>query len=130
MSYKLQPYISFKGHAREAMEFYQTVFGGRLDIVTFGEFGIPDAPAEGVMHSALVVDDVTLLMGSDAMEETPAGIALSLSGTGDELSELFVKLSDGASGVRELQVEQWGDEYGELVDKFGIRWMFNGVKEA
>jgi PhnB protein len=129
MDYKLQPYISFRGHAREAMTFYQGVFGGRLDIVTFGQFGIPDAPADGVMHSALVVNDKTLVMGSDAMEEAPAGIALSLSGSGNELRELFGKLADGATGVRELKVEQWGDEYGELVDKFGVRWMFNGVRE-
>ena len=129
MGYKMQPYISFRGHAREAMTFYQGVFGGRLDIVTFGQFGIPNAPADGVMHSALVVNDETLVMGSDAMEETPAGIALSLSGSGDELRELFGKLADGATDVREIKVEQWGDEYGELVDKFGVRWMFNGVKE-
>ncbi len=129
MSYSLQPYISFKGRAREAMEFYQGVFGGRADIVTFGQFGVPDMPADGVMHSALVIDDKTLIMGSDAMEETPAGIALSLSGSGDELRELFAKLSDGATDVREIQVEQWGDEYGELVDTFGVRWMFNGVSE-
>lgn len=127
MSYSLQPYISFKGQAREAMAFYQSVFGGRADIVTFGEFGMPDAPADGVMHSALVIDDKTLIMGSDAMEETPAGIALSLSGSGDELRELFVKLADGATGVHELKTEQWGAEYGELVDKFGVRWMFNVV---
>lgn len=129
MGYKMQPYISFRGRAREAMTFYQGVFGGRLDIVTFGQFGIPNAPADGVMHSALVVNDETLVMGSDAMEETPAGIALSLSGSGDELRELFGKLADGATDVREIKVEQWGDEYGELVDKFGVRWMFNGVKE-
>lgn len=129
MSYNLQPYISFKGQAREAMTFYQSVFGGRADIVTFGEFGIPDAPAEGVMHSALVINDETFIMGSDAMEETPAGIALSLSGSSDELRVLLGKLADGASDVRELKTEQWGAEYGELVDKFGIRWMFNVVNE-
>lgn len=129
MDYKLQPYISFKGRAREAMTFYQSVFGGNLDIVTFGQFGIPNAPADGVMHSALVVDDETLVMGSDAMEETPAGIALSLSGSSNDLRELFTKLADGATGVRELKVEQWGDEYGELVDKFGVRWMFNSIRE-
>lgn len=129
MGYSLQPYISFKGQAREAMTFYQSVFGGRLDIVPFSQMGIPHDPADGVMHSALVVNDETLIMGSDAMSETPAGIALSLSGNSDELHGLFAKLADGATDVHDLKTEQWGAEYGELVDKFGVRWMFNGVNE-
>jgi Uncharacterized protein conserved in bacteria len=134
MSYSLQPYISFKGQAREAMTFYQSVFGGRLDIVPFSQFDILHDPVDGVMHSALVIDDETFIMGSDAMEaetetETPAGIALSLSGSSDELHELFTKLSDDATSVHELATEQWGDEYGELVDKYGVRWMFNSVSE-
>lgn len=130
MSYSLQPYVSFKGRAREAMSFYHEVFGGQLDIVPFSQFGIPHEPADGVMHSALVVDGTTLIMGSDAMEEMPAGIALSLSGAGDELRDIFAKLADGAQDARELQQEQWGAEYGEVLDKFGVRWMFNVVNEA
>lgn len=130
MSYSLQPYISFKGQAREAMTFYQSVFGGRLDIVLFSEFDIPHEPPDGVMHSALVIDGETFIMGSDAMKaETPAGIALSLSGNSDELHELFTKLANGATSVREITTELWGDEYGELVDKYGVRWMFNSVSE-
>lgn len=130
MSYSLQPYISFQGRAREAMTFYHEVFGGQLDIVPFSQFGIPHEPADGVMHSALVVDGTTLIMGSDAMEEAPAGIALSLSGKGGELRELFAKLADGAQDMRELQQEQWGAEYGEVLDKYGVRWMFNVVNEV
>ena len=130
MSYSLQPYISFQGRAREAMTFYHEVFGGQLDIVPFSQFGIPHEPADGVMHSALVVDGTTLIMGSDAMEEVPAGIALSLSGSGDELRELFAKLADGAQDTQELQQEQWGAEYGEVLDKYGVRWMFNVVNEV
>lgn len=126
MSYKLHPYISFQGRAREAMTFYQQVFGGQLDIVTFGQMNMPGAPADAIMHAALVVEGTPLVMGSDAMEEAPAGIALSLGGTSSDLHDAFSKLAVGATGVREIQVEQWGDEYGELVDQFGVRWMFNG----
>jgi len=128
MSYSLQPYISFKGQAREAMTFYQNVFGGRLDIVPFSQFGVAHEPADGVMHSALVIDGKTLIMGSDAMSgETPAGIALSLSGSSEEVREQFAKLADGATDAREIRQEQWGAEYGELVDKYGVRWMFNVI---
>ena len=128
MSYKIQPYISFNGSAREAMTFYHAVFGGQLDIVTFGQFGVPNEPSDGVMHSALIVDGETIIMGSDAMHETPSGIALSISGPSAQLHELFEKLRDKATDIHELKVEQWGDEYGDLFDKFGVRWMFNEEK--
>ncbi len=39
----LSPYLSFRGDARAALEFYQDVFGGTLDLTTFGEYGVPDA---------------------------------------------------------------------------------------
>ncbi len=47
MSTSLVVYLSFAGSAREAMAFYQSVFGGELTINTFADFGIPDAPPTG-----------------------------------------------------------------------------------
>src|SRR5690606_12262818 len=64
----LNPYISFTGNAREAMEFYRSVFGGRLTIDTFGEAGMGDDPttAPQVLHAMLVTDEGLTLMASDA----------------------------------------------------------------
>ena len=64
----LNPYVSFSGNAREAMEFYQSVFGGNLDVSTFGDFQMPgiDADeADKVMHSQLTTTGGFTLMGSD-----------------------------------------------------------------
>ncbi|MBA3279928.1 MAG: VOC family protein, partial [Geodermatophilaceae bacterium] len=44
MASRLNPYISFAGDARQAMEFYESVFGGTLTLNTFGEFSPPDSP--------------------------------------------------------------------------------------
>lgn len=128
MQSTLNPYVSFKGKAREAMEFYHSIFGGELDLKTFAEFGLQNDHPQGIMHATLMVDGQALLMGSDALDEAPRGFALVLNGTsttGDEVRQQFTKLSDGAEVVREIQKEMWGDEYGELVDKFGVRWMVN-----
>ena len=71
MASRLNPYISFDGDARQAMEFYKGVFGGDLTLNTFGEFGAPDSPdADKVMHSQLETASGFTLMGSD----TPAGM--------------------------------------------------------
>lgn len=127
MTSALNPYISFNGKAREAMEFYKDVFGGELNISTFADQGVTDAPADGVMHAQLAVDGKTLLMGSDGMDAAAIqGISLSLSGNdAEELRGYFAKLSEGGTVTKRLEKESWGDEFGMLTDRFGIAWMVN-----
>src|SRR6266550_3737308 len=61
----LNPYISFRDNARQAMEFYKDVFGGELKLNTFGEYGDPSAPgAENIMHGQLETDKGFTLMAA------------------------------------------------------------------
>src|SRR5689334_3737853 len=83
----LNPYLSFQNQARDAMTFYQGVFGGQLDISTFGQFeGMVQDPAENdlVMHAQLTTPDGFVLMGADTPTgmdyRAPAGISVSVSG--------------------------------------------------
>lgn len=94
----LNPYLSFGGRAREAMEFYKSVFGGELTISTFADQHVPNAPADGVMHAQLAVDGVPIIMGSDGMDkEEFNGFSLSLSGNNaDELRDYFRSCQTGA----------------------------------
>ncbi|MBP1159162.1 VOC family protein [Rhodococcus sp. PvR099] len=137
MSSRLNPYISFADNARQAMEFYQGVFGGTLNLSTFGEFGAPDAPeANLIMHGMLETSGGYTLMGADTppgMEHKPGeNIAVSLSGDdGDELRGYWAKLSDGGTVSVPLEKQMWGDEFGMCTDKFGIGWMVNiGAPQA
>jgi PhnB protein len=128
---RLNPYISFPGNARQAMEFYKRVFGGTLTLSTFGEFGMPDSPhADKIMHGMLETDRGFTLMGSDTppgMEHNPGdNIAVSLSGDdAEELRGYWEKLSDGGTVSVPLEEQMWGDEFGTCVDLFGITWMVN-----
>ncbi|HEV3462779.1 MAG TPA: VOC family protein [Actinomycetes bacterium] len=131
MASRLNPYLTFDSNARQAMEFYRDVFGGTLDVNTFGEFGSPDAAeADKVMHAQLETDSGFTLMASD----TPAGmqrnpgdnISISLSGDdADALRGYWEKLSDGGSVTMPLEKQMWGDEFGMCVDRFGVPWMVN-----
>jgi PhnB protein len=131
MASRLNPYISFPGNARDAMEFYQTVFGGNLTVSTFGEFGSQDAAvADKVMHAMLETDRGYTLMASDlapGMEHTPGNnIAISLSGDeGDELHGYWEKLTDRGQVNMPLEKQVWGDEFGMVTDRFGIPWLVN-----
>jgi PhnB protein len=129
MASRLNPYLSFDGNARDAMEFYQQVFGGALTVNTFGEFGQQDSPvADKIMHARLETDRGFTLMAAD----TPPGteydpgntIAVSLSGDdADELRGYWTMLSDGGAISVPLEKQMWGDEFGMCVDRFGIPWM-------
>ncbi|HEY9495027.1 MAG TPA: VOC family protein [Intrasporangium sp.] len=131
MASRLNPYISFKDNARDAMEFYKDVFGGTLNLSTFGEFGQPDSPdADKIMHAQLETDSGYTLMASDTpqgMEYKPGdNITVSLSGDdGDELRGYWDKLSDGGTVSMPLEKQMWGDVFGSCTDKFGIGWMVN-----
>ncbi|MBA3418336.1 MAG: VOC family protein [Geodermatophilaceae bacterium] len=131
MASRLNPYISFTGNARQAMEFYRSVFGGTLSLNTFGEFGAQDSPdADKIMHGMLETDSGFTLMGADSPAGTELNpgdnVAVSLSGDdNDELRGYWEKLSDGGNVSVPLEKQMWGDEFGMCVDQFGIGWLVN-----
>lgn len=131
MASQLNPYISFKDNAREAMEFYQSVLGGELNVSTFGEYGAPEGTdGSGVMHAQLATPDGYTIMASDTPPGMPAdeGSSISMSISGDDANQMrgyFEKLADGGSVTMPMEMQMWGDEFGMLTDRFGIKWMVN-----
>ena len=131
MTSRLNPYISFDGDARQAMEFYEQVFGGTLHMNTFGEYGMADSPdADKIMHAMLETSSGFTLMGAD----TPTGMAyepgnrisVSLSGDdGDELRGYWEKLAANGTVSMPLEKQMWGDEFGMCTDAFGVDWLVN-----
>ena len=136
---KLNPYLSFKDQAREALTFYQSVLGGELNVMTFGdmpenpEMPVPDDTKALVMHGQLDTPSGLTLMASDTgsmMPYVPAssGVTVALTGGADDVDYVrsaFEALSDGGSDVLPFELAPWGDYYGQLKDKFGISWMFD-----
>ena len=132
MTVRLNPYLSFRDDAREAMTFYQSVLGGELTVSTFGEFHASEDPAEQekVMHAMLEAPEGLVLMASDtpdAMEHRPqAGVSVSLSGDDEGwLRGCWEKLSDGGTVVMPFEKAPWGATFGMCVDRFGTSWMVN-----
>jgi len=131
----LNPYLNFRGNAKQAMEFYHSVFGGTLDSSTFADFGMPVEPDEAglVMHSQLTTPSGFTLMGSDTpkhMAWSPGenAFSVSLSGSDAENAELtgyFTALAEGGEITEPLVLAPWGDSFGMVVDKFGINWLVN-----
>jgi PhnB protein len=137
VSTALSPYLSFRDNAHEAMQFYQSVFGGELASSTFAEFQASDDPAEKdkIMHSMLTTAGGMVLMASDTpnrMDYTPGNnFSISLSGEDEaELGGYWDKLSAGGSVTMPLGPAPWGDTFGMCADKFGVNWLVNITNSA
>jgi PhnB protein len=131
MGSRLNPYLSFDGDARQALEYYKEVFGGTLKVNTYGEFGRQDTPDnDKIMHGMLETTGGFTLMGADnppGMEYNP-GNTFSVSLSGDDATELrgyWEKLSAGGSVSVPLEKQMWGDVFGMCTDRFGVPWMVN-----
>ena len=131
MASRLNPYVTFAGNAKEAMEFYQSVFDGTLAVNTFGEYGEQDPAIAGkVMHARLESDRGFTLMASDAPPgmDLQAGNNMAVSLSGDDAAPLrryWEMLSAEGDVQMPLEKQSWGDTFGMCTDKFGLQWMVN-----
>ncbi|GAB3595123.1 VOC family protein [Microbacterium tumbae] len=123
----LVPYLALPGNAAEALSFYQGVFGGELSLFTYAQFNRVDGPDDAVAHGQLT--GPVRLFASDAGPDEDAahmvGVSFSLLGAADAgtLTRWFDALADDGNVIDPLQKRPWGDYDGQVVDRYGIRWL-------
>ena len=130
----MSPYIVFNGEAREALTFYQSVFGGDLHTTTFSEFGGPAGSEQEIMHGQLTTSSF-VLMASDNPEKTsprgPDNVTICLWGDDVDTGRAwFASLAEGAQVNMDFAEQIWGDWYGDVTDRFGVSWGINVAKRA
>jgi PhnB protein len=132
MKTQLNAYLSFGGNCQEAMEFYKSVFGGKLEMTNYLDGGMSQSADDEklIMHAMFEADNGITFMASDGRSTTDAElepmIQLSLSGDdSDELTSYFNKLAENGTVREPLVQAPWGDTFGMLTDQFGIQWMVN-----
>lgn len=126
-------YLWFPGNAAQALRRYHEVFGGELELHTYGDFGRTDGPAEAIAHGVLA-DPVTLFATDAGPDDEPlrmAGMSIALLGTAEpaELIRWFGALAEGGTVLDPLEERAWGATDGQLVDRFGVRWLI-GFEQA
>src|SRR5687768_17380523 len=98
----LNPYLTFSGNCREAMNYYKEILGGELQLIVVGESPIaeqmPPKYKDQILHSSLKTADLEL-MATDMQPETLNGgndVHLCLVCKSEaEMRSLFDKLSQG-----------------------------------
>lgn len=141
MAPRCSPYISFPGNASEAFPYYQELFGGELDLMTYDQFpsmeGFPFTPPPGsVAHATLTAPGITLT-GGDGMGDDLPGLSSDVYSfllifDDDDEARRFISTVTGGGGEIAMPFEQapWGDRYGQVHDRFGIRWDVNVPGDA
>jgi PhnB protein len=127
---ELNIYLHFDRTCHEAMKLYQSVFGGELTVQTRGEVDpkAPDDMKDLLIHANLE-GGLVKLMGSDSTgigNKPQRRIEVSLNGTDEaKMRQIYDELAAGGTADQPLKKEFWGDIFGGLTDKYGIRWLIN-----
>lgn len=137
---KIHAYLNFNGNCEEAFNFYKSVFNTEsLGLYRFGDmpedpnFPLTDADKQKVMHTALKINEESMLMGSDCIEQfghkavpgTNTYIMLDVAST-EEAKKLYDALIVNVKNVEMPLGEQFFAElYASFTDQFGIAWMIH-----
>ena|SRR5258706_4610197 len=133
----INPYLNFPGTTEEAFNFYRSVFGGEFAMLqrfkdTPDADKLPEADRDKIMHISLPIGKGNILMATDATESMGFHIIpgnnfyICISpDSKEEADRLFNGLSEEGKVGTALQDMFWGAYYGDLTDKFGIKWMVN-----
>jgi PhnB protein len=124
-------YLNFDGNCRPAMAFYQSVLGGELITVPYGDTPMaaemPDM-ADKMAHACLSGDGWTI-MASDSPApnfEPMKGMNISIhAATADQARAYFDGLADGGTVIMPFAETFWSKGFGLVNDKFGTPWMIN-----
>lgn len=148
MSITTTTHLNFPGTARQALDFYQSVFGGTVVAATYGDLGMPaDAPgADKIVFGQVKNDhgfrvmaydipgqdttDTSRTAGSTRRENgatvTDRTFFQSVRGeTLDEVTAIWSALADGAEVIEPLAASPWSPGFGMLTDRFGVTWVID-----
>lgn len=137
----VNPYINFNGNCEEAFEFYQSVFGGELQMQRYGDLednmGLEGDDLNQIGNVALPMVGETMLYGSDVPEafgapvEAGSKFQINIETESTEEAERFFNdLSDGGEVKMPLQETEWAESFGMCTDQFDVQWlvMYTGNK--
>lgn len=131
------PHLNFRGDARAALEFYHSVFGGQIVLVTNQNAFSVETPEEAdqIKFGQVVGANGFQLMAYDV----PASVAygrgekpffVSVRGdSADEIADLWGRLVEGSTIVADLAPSPFSPAYGMVTDRFGVTWVLDVAVE-
>lgn len=133
MTIKTTTHLNFRGQARAALAFYQSVFGGELMAITYADAHAVTDPSEAdqLIWGQVAAEGGFHVMAYDvpsATEWDPGEIPFFVSVRGDDagqLSQYWEKLSAGSTIIQTLGPSGFSPLYGMVRDEFAVTWVLD-----
>ena len=127
----VQPYLFFDGKCEEAIEFYKTAIGAKVEMLmrykdSPDKSNLPPNSEDKVMHAALRIGDAQVLASDGHCVGKPnfQGFGLALTGKDDaEAEKLFGAVGQGGTVQMPMSKTFFASKFGMVTDRFGILWM-------
>jgi PhnB protein len=131
---KVEPYVHFDGRCEEAIEFYKTAVGARVEMLmrfkdmpaSAGPAPMPPETQNKVMHASLRIGDSVLLVSdgrcTGAMKFDGFSLTLNVANEA-EADRAFNALGQGGTVTMPLAKTFFSPRFGMLNDRFGVSWI-------
>jgi PhnB protein len=127
------PYLTFAGNAREAMIFYKTCLGGKLELQKIGNSplgkNMPAKMKNTILHASLTKKDLVItasdMVGENGLQKGNSVSILLDCQSEKEIQTIYKKLSHGGKQTQPIGETAYGTQFGSLTDKFGINWLLH-----
>lgn len=127
----LIPYLHFQGNCEEALKTYERIFSGSIEgIKCFGEgpMEVPETYKNKVLHGLLHFGDNSIMAsdtfpGASITRGENVVLSIGLKNDDDNARRIFNELANGGKVIMPLEKQFWGALFGQLEDRFGVRWM-------
>lgn len=137
MTVNVSNHLNFRGDARAALEFYQSVFGGNLAVVTYNDAQNVQEPSEAdqIMWGQVAAPNGFHVMAYDVPSRMPwnqgenSFFVSVRSDSAEEITTCWEKLADGSTVIQDLAPAGWAPLYGMLKDRFGVTWVLDVAVE-
>ena len=136
----VQPYLSFEGRAQEAIDFYKSALGAKVDVIMHFKDAPPEVQSQmspgskdKIMHAAFHIGDTQVMAtdGECSGKSSFSGIKLTLNATSNgEAEKLFNALAQGGKVNMPMSETFCAHRFGIVADKFGVGWMVLNPKEG
>lgn len=142
MTLTTTPHVNLPGTAGAALDFYRTVFGGKVTLTTYGDVGMPpelpgadrvvfgqiESPSGFRLMAYDIPGRVDEFAGFTRREQgatlTDRPFFVSVRGTSlDEMDAVWDRLSEDAEIIEPLAASAWSAGFGMLTDRFGVTWV-------